>query len=251
MEQTGGMKLDELHVGDGGAGAVGHCHAVAGGDVRIRCVEINFTAAAGGEQGNWCGESADMVGFFVKNIGAQAAVFVGHTQFPGGDQVDGNVVFENLDVGLLGNGVQEGALDFASGYILGVQDAAFGMAAFASEVKLVAAVFAGCLAFGELHAHFDQFSDAGGAFFDDRADDVLPTEACAGGQGIPDMEREGILLAGDGGNAALGIVRIGFGAVFLGDDGHASVGGNLKRKSQSGNAAAKYEEVKWFHRTRT
>jgi hypothetical protein len=50
MKQAGGMKLDELHVRDRHARAVGHGHAVAGGDVGVRGVEIDLAAAAGGQQ---------------------------------------------------------------------------------------------------------------------------------------------------------------------------------------------------------
>ena len=50
MIEAGGMELDELHVGDRRAGALGHGHAVAGGDVRIGGVEIDLAAAAGGQQ---------------------------------------------------------------------------------------------------------------------------------------------------------------------------------------------------------
>ncbi len=63
MKEAGGMKLDELHVGDRRARAVGHGHAVAGGDVRVGGVKINFAAAAGGEQDGAGGEGFDLVAF--------------------------------------------------------------------------------------------------------------------------------------------------------------------------------------------
>ncbi len=45
-----GMELDEFHVGDARSGSIGHGHAVAGGDIRVGRVEINFSATARGQQ---------------------------------------------------------------------------------------------------------------------------------------------------------------------------------------------------------
>ena len=59
MEQAGRVELDELHVGDGHARAVGHGHAVAGGDVGIGGVEIDLAAAAGGEEHVLRGDGLD------------------------------------------------------------------------------------------------------------------------------------------------------------------------------------------------
>jgi len=46
MIKTGGMKLDEFHVGDFGAGPIGHRQAVSRCDIGIGGDEINFTRAA-------------------------------------------------------------------------------------------------------------------------------------------------------------------------------------------------------------
>ena len=48
------------------------------------------------------------------------------------------MIFEDLDVGLRGDGREQSALDFAAGDIFGVQNAAFGMAAFLAEVQFPA-----------------------------------------------------------------------------------------------------------------
>ena len=45
--QAGGMKLDELQICDGCPRAVGHGQPVAGGDVRVRRVEVDLAGAAG------------------------------------------------------------------------------------------------------------------------------------------------------------------------------------------------------------
>ena len=47
MKKTGGMKLDELHVCNLYARTPCHRHTVAGRNVRIRRVQIDFAATAG------------------------------------------------------------------------------------------------------------------------------------------------------------------------------------------------------------
>ena len=53
--KPGRMELDELHVADGGAGAVGHGHAIAGRDPGIGGQGIDLAGAAGGQH-RGCGE---------------------------------------------------------------------------------------------------------------------------------------------------------------------------------------------------
>src|SRR5207302_11376380 len=50
MIEAGGVKLDELHVGDRHAGAVRHGDPVAGRDVRVAGVQVYLPGATGGEQ---------------------------------------------------------------------------------------------------------------------------------------------------------------------------------------------------------
>ena len=80
MKQAGRMKLDELHVGDRRAGAPGHGHAVAGRDVRIGRVEINFPATAGREHDPIRANRFDLASFFIENINAEATVLRRETE---------------------------------------------------------------------------------------------------------------------------------------------------------------------------
>ena len=48
--ERGGMELDEFDIGDLGAGALGHGHAVAGGHVGIGGFEKTLPESAGGQQ---------------------------------------------------------------------------------------------------------------------------------------------------------------------------------------------------------
>src|SRR5438876_7021810 len=100
MVEAGGMELDEFHIGDGSAGAEGHGDAVAGRDVRVGGVEIDFAAAAGGQEGDRGGEGLDLAGGFVEHVSAETAVVASISESLTGEQVNGEVIFENLDVGL-------------------------------------------------------------------------------------------------------------------------------------------------------
>jgi hypothetical protein len=241
------MELDEFEVGNGRAGPVGHGHAVAGGDVGIGGVEIDLAAAAGGQKHQAGGEGFHLAGLLVKDISAQAPDGAGIEQlahFLGGDQINGDVVFKNLDVGLGGDGGEQGPLDFAAGHVLGVEDAALGMAAFPPQIQLA---FAVDFALGELHPDFHQFGNARRPFLDDDADDVFVAQPGPGGQRITHMDFRGVLFAHDGGDAALGVIGVGLGAGFFGDNGDAPQRSDFQGEGKPGNPAAQNQEIKVFH----
>ncbi len=60
--QTGGVKLDEFHVGNVGPGPVGDGHPVAGGDIRVAGIEIDLAGATGGQQDDGGNEGVDLTG---------------------------------------------------------------------------------------------------------------------------------------------------------------------------------------------
>ena len=98
-----------------------------------------------------------------------------------------------------------------------------------------------------MHAQFDQLGNAGGALFDDRANGLLFAQTGAGLEGVAHVQFEGVLLARDRGDAALGIVGIGFGAIFLGDNGHPPVRRDFQGKGQPANSAAQDQEIEFLH----
>ena len=162
-------------------------------------------------------------GLLVEHIDPEAAVVADVAELLARDQVDRQVVLEDRDVRLLGHRGQQGALDLAAGDVLGVEDAALGMAALSAEVQLARAVGAGNLALGKVHAQLDQLRNPRRAFLDDRADGRFLAQARAGLQRVAHVQLEGVLLAGHRRDAALGVVGVGLGAVLLGDDRHAPV----------------------------
>ena len=134
-----------------------------------------------------------------------------------------------------------------SGDVLGVQDAPLGMAAFAAQVQFAHAGGRRHFALGKLHAQVDQFGDARRAFLHDRAHDVLLAKARAGLERVAHVHFDGVLLAGDGGDAALRVIGVGLRAVFFGDDGDPPARRDLQGKGQPRDAAAQDDEVVLFH----
>ena len=157
------------------------------------------------------------------------------------------MILENLYVGLGGDSGEQGAFDLAAGDILGVENAAFGVAALFAQVEFARAVGTGDFAFGELHAQFNQFGDPGRAFLDNRAHDLLFAKAGAGLEGIADVQFERVFLAGDGGDAALGIIGVRFGAILFGDDGDASARRHLQGEGKPRDTAAQDQKIELFH----
>ena len=141
MIQAGGMKLDELHVGDARASSPGHRQPVSRGNGRICRVEINFTAAAGGQHNAIAAQSEDLAACLVEHVNAKGTVLAGETEFAQRDQIHRHVMFQHVDPGMLFKGSHQCALDFLSGDISRVKDAPLGVAAFLGEIQFGGAVY--------------------------------------------------------------------------------------------------------------
>ena len=243
MVEAGGMKLDEFHVGHPCPGTIGHGHAVAGGNVRIGCIEIDLAAAARGQEDDRRGERFHPPAAFFEHVNALAPIDPLFSQFLGGDQIDGKVILKDLDIGLSRDCAEQGPLDFAPGHIFGVENAAFGMAALLAEIKLLHPVGARHLPLREAHTKLDELGNPRRPLFNDRADHLFLTQASPGFQSVAHVHLEGILLAGHGGDPALGIVGVGFGAVLLRNDCHPAARRHIQSKGEPGNAAAENQEI--------
>ena len=66
VKQTGGMELDEFHVRNGDAGAPCHGHAITRRNRRIRRIEINFAAPAGGQHDPIASNRLDFTRFLIE-----------------------------------------------------------------------------------------------------------------------------------------------------------------------------------------
>ena len=72
----------------------GHGDAIAGRDIRIRRIEINFPATSGRQNDpvrtNRFYLSADLI----EDVNAERAIFHGEAEFASGDQVDRHMIFQ-------------------------------------------------------------------------------------------------------------------------------------------------------------
>ena len=155
-----------------------------------------------------------------------------------GDQVDGQVVFKNADIGLLRYGGQQCAFDFPPGNIFGVQNPALGVAAFFAEIQLARAIRLRNFALREMHPELNELGDTRWTFLNDRANDLFLAQAGSCLQGILNVEFNRILFARHCRDPSLGIVCVGFGAILLGNNRHATSRRDLQGKGKSSDAAA-------------
>ncbi|MCY1286104.1 hypothetical protein D9M68_372120 [compost metagenome] len=237
------MELVEFQVADPAAGAPGHGDAVAAGAVRVAGVEVDLRRAAAGQHGEARAEGVDLVGGAVQHVGAQAAL-AGQAQLGLGDQVDGDALFEQLDVRSLPGLLQQGVEDRRAGGVGRVDDAPVAVAAFAGQVVFEAAVLGRGLLFpGEGHALVDQPLDGFAAVLDGEAHGVLAAQAGAGVEGVLDVRLDGVGIVQHGGDAALGPVGRAVGQVALAQHRDAQVRGQGEGEGQAGSPAADDQDV--------
>ena len=244
VEETGRVELDEFHVRDRGAGTPGHGDAVAGRDIRVRRVEVNFPASPGGEDVDIAAQCLDLAGRLVQHIDTDATILHRIAELAGGDEVHGHMVFHDLDARMLGNLSQQCLLDGHAGGVLKMEDPAFRVPTLLAEVELVVAVR---LAPVKMHPEPDEFGDPFWPAGDNRPDGILVAEPCPCGQGILDMEIERILPAGDAGDTALRPCGVRVRPAPFGDQGDTAFFGGFQGETQPGNAAANDDEIKFFH----
>ena len=121
------------------------------------------------------------------------------------------------------------------------------MTAFLAQIEFLDSSLVRQFALGKLHPEVDQFFDARGAFLNDRADDGLFAQASASPEGVAHMQFEGILLTGDCGDAALGVIGVRLGAIFLGDDADATALRHFQRERQPSNPTAEDQVIELFY----
>ncbi|VAV85513.1 hypothetical protein MNBD_DELTA01-1189 [hydrothermal vent metagenome] len=124
-----------------------------------------------------------------------------------------------------------------------VQDAPFGVPAFASEIELCVAVGR---PFGKMDAKLYQLTYTLGAVLYYNGCYVFIGESCPGGQGIPDMRVKAIFLAPDRGYAALRVVGGALRDLSLGNDCYRTVPGGLKCEGKACYARAYYQKIKMY-----
>src|SRR3989344_9249906 len=138
MPQASGVKLNKFHVGHATTGAPGHRDAIAGGGVRIAGVEIYLGGAAGREHRKRRPQGPYPTADLVEHVQPKTTIGPRSFEFGLRQQVNGNVVLEQPDTGMLPDFRFERGLDRAAGGVGGVPPAPVTVPALAREVKAVA-----------------------------------------------------------------------------------------------------------------
>ena len=229
-----GVELDELHVLGHRLGAVAHGDAVACGDARIGRRRIDVAAAARGHDGEFRKHGLDLVGVEIQDVGPERgqSARVARDEFAQmvlRQQVDGEVAFENRDVGVLAYRGYQGPFDLSAREVLVVEDTMFGMSAFAVEFE----ASVGCLV--EFRAPGDQVADQLRGPANYQFDGCGVAFAGTADQGVVNMFFERVGRIGHRTDASLGIVGVALVhfpfryqcnvAVFCGFEGETQSGG--------------------------
>ncbi len=184
MIETGWMELDELHVGDTAAGTPAHGDTIAGGYIGIAGVEIDLVGAAGGQHDTMGADGFHPVFFQVQKVGAVATPGLLPLVPGGAYEVDGNVVFQQGDIGLLSCPVFQAQFHHATGGIGRMDDPAVTVASLTGEMI---AGRSGLGLLSELHALVQQPADVLGSVFHHQLDHFLIAEIRTGAEGILDV----------------------------------------------------------------
>lgn len=199
------MELNEFHVAYPTAGTPGHGDTIAGTDVGVTGVEIDLAGPAGGEDDKTSADGFDATGLAIEGVGTTntgGGVGVG-SRLVIADQVDGDVMVEQGQAGLLHGLVDQRGFNRAAGGIGRVDDTPVAVSAFAGEVKGGIAIL--LLEFAETDTMFEQCLDGCRAVFDHVAHDFGMAQARAGVERVFDMGFEGVLVVEHRGYPALGV----------------------------------------------
>ena len=245
MVKAGRMELDELHVRNQRPGAPCHRHSVAGGDIRIRGIEIDLTASAGCEHVDIASQSLHLTAALVEHIHAHTAVLHRITKFSRGQEINRHVILQNRDIRMRGDLSDKGSLDLEPGEILEVQHPSLGMPALAGEIEFTNAVLE--FPFVEVHPELHEFLNAGRPFRDDGAHHVLVAKTRARNQRVANVEVEGIFLAHHTSHSALCPCRIRIRQHPLGHERYGTLLCRLQREREPGYSAANDDEIKLSH----
>jgi hypothetical protein len=135
------VELDKFHVSYFCPGSVGHGYTVSCGHIRVAGVDIHFASTAGTEQSISCQTGEDTISLNIENVCSPAALLaLGGPQPPleqvaFDNQIDGNMVFKNRNVGMVFGHGNQNSLHLPASHVLGMDDAATGMPTFASEIE--------------------------------------------------------------------------------------------------------------------
>lgn len=242
MIEGRGMELDELHVLHCALGAVDHRDAVAGGDEGVGRGGVDGATAAGGHQCRLGQERVDTsvgrqhVGAIAGDVGRAAGDNL--AQMVLGDDLDGKVVFKDVDVGTGADSLDEALLYLISRVVGMVENAELRVTALAVEVKVAVLLLV------KIHAPLDELPDLSRGLGDNLADGLGVAQIVAGNHRVLDMLVKVVdLEIGDRGDTTLCQRRVCLVERRLADERHAALVGYLERETHPGNARADDEKI--------
>jgi hypothetical protein len=229
LREGGGVELVELHIGDGGSGAVGHGDTVAGGDGRIGGVGVDLTGSSAGEE-RGAGMNVEDASFAIEKRGSDDVAVEGK-------EIDACGPFHKADVWEGAYVAKERDGDLAAGGItVGVEDARAGVCALAGEHQFAVLAIEG-------GTPGEEFFYAAGALFDENAGGFWVDEAVACGEGVFVVKGHVFVTSDSDGDSALCVSGVGLGELFLGDDEDGTCPGEADGRAESGDSGSDDEEV--------
>ncbi len=204
--QHRGMELHELHVSQFRACAIGHGHAVAGGDLGIGGFAIDLARTAAGQDRLLRPDHGLAVPAVPDQRPAARAVM--------GQKIDGERVFPNKYVGqILDAADRHSHYLLARGVAQGMCDAVVTVPAFARQSQALAGMV-------ELHAPVDQLLDPLRRLANHVLDHLPIAQRSAGHKRVLNVILEPVRRIQDPRNAALGHVAVGLHDAVLGNHHH-------------------------------
>ena len=224
------VELDELHVHQRRAGAIGQAHAIAGGDEGVGGRLVDATQAAGGQDHRLRGDSLELAAAHLHGDDAAAGAVLHHQR---GDEpllVGGDAGLDQL----LPHHVQDGL----AGDVAHVAGA--GKAGAAEGPLLQTTV----LAAAEHGAHVLQLDDVGRSLLAQHLGGVLVGQVVAALDGIEGVRLPRVLVAQGGIDPSLGSGGVAAQGVDLGQHGHIDrFAGGLQGRPHSRQASAYHQHV--------
>ena len=228
LVERGRMKLDELEIGNAGAGVIRERDAVAGGDRRIGGLAKDLAGAACREQRT---RRARLL---------QAAVAIEETNAfngaAGHEQVGHQRMIDHVDGRQCPHPLPQHAANLAAGGIAGMEHAPHAVSRLAPERRAAALVAI------EAGTPLQQLADVSRSLLNQHAHRALVAQPVAGAHGVGGVKRRRIVLTERRRDAALRVPGVAFRRRRFGQDQDAA-GGKADRRAQPRHAAADDDEV--------
>jgi len=201
------VELVELQVGHPATRAPGHGNAITAGTVRVAGIEVHLGCATGCQNGEARAKGVDFTRGTIQHIGTEAAItFQAQAAF--GNQIDGNALFEQFDIGALAGLFEQCLENRRAGGVGRMDDAPVAVPAFSGEVELKALLLGvDAVIAGEGYALIDQPLDGFAAVLDGKAYRVFVAQPATGIEGVFDVGLHRVGVIQDSGDTALGPER--------------------------------------------